>query len=837
MVNFSLSNKILFFLILLSTLSASAQKEAANWYFGRNAGVDFNTAPVSVLQDGQINQTEGSAAISDSNGNLLFYTDGSRIYNANHVTMQNGTSLAGTYSTTQALITPQPNNPNRYYLFVIDGQNGLYISGPSPGLAYSVIDMTLDGGLGGVLPGEKNIILETPNTEKVTATYHGNGQDLWVVSHRINNNEFTSYKLTANGLNTTPVVSSVGEVHTATSGDNFAGVAGCLKFSPNGKKIACGKTFENTGLELFDFDNSTGVVSNARKLNNDQVYGVEFSPNSKILYCSQSHNSNVETLKQYNISKPDLQGVINSETVLSAQNKNLWNLQLGINGKLYVSYTDPNSRTLYVVNNPNTAGVGCNLIPDAVDVAPKDTWQGLPSFIQDYFQFEIDYQSLCFGAETAFEVLRYGDLVSANWDFGEPSSGGDNTSTELDPTHTYSSPGDYIVNVEIETPTGAQIQLTDSLSISSEDGGLDISEPSDLGICNEDGTEGVFSLSGQIEEILNDLDPEAFTVNFYTSETDAQNDANPIQNPGNYTNTENPQSIYVRVETDDEICSGFTQFNLQVVAEALAPDVPNLTACIENSSNTSFDLTQQNAALLNGQPGAELSYFTTETKAQNNTDAIQQPEAYTVAEYPQEIFVRVFYPASTDCFSINSFSLQTSQAPPIPVDFEISGCSVLDLTQLAGDLPDSLTLSYYRSQTDAREALNAIENPQEFQFSGQSLYLRAENDQGCATIAEITVKKVDCFIPEGISPNGDGLNDSFDISELTSAYNGGNIKIFNRYGSLVYKKNAYANEWNGHDMNGNKLPTGTYYYVLKLNEPSPEYGQVIKRWVYLQRPK
>src|SRR5699024_1055450 len=142
--------------------------------------MSFNTSPPTALNDGHISVTEGSSSISDKDGYLLFYTDGITIYNANHEVMQNGTGLFGHTSTTQsALIVPQPNHPKIYYLFTLDAQAGFFYDDDydptvSTGLSYSVIDMTLDGGLGGVLPNQKNIILETPMTEKITTTYHSN---------------------------------------------------------------------------------------------------------------------------------------------------------------------------------------------------------------------------------------------------------------------------------------------------------------------------------------------------------------------------------------------------------------------------------------------------------------------------------------------------------------------------------------------------------------------------------------------------------------------------------------------------------------------------------------
>src|SRR6056297_1634497 len=91
----------IFFLVLSSQLNA--QQEAANWYFGVGAGLSFpgpNDDPVS-LNNGRLQTLEGSASISDRNGNLLFYTDGTVVYDRNHNIMQNGNDLKGDISSTQ----------------------------------------------------------------------------------------------------------------------------------------------------------------------------------------------------------------------------------------------------------------------------------------------------------------------------------------------------------------------------------------------------------------------------------------------------------------------------------------------------------------------------------------------------------------------------------------------------------------------------------------------------------------------------------------------------------------------------------------------------------------
>src|SRR5699024_9106970 len=179
--------------------------------------------------------------------------------NANHELMQNGTGLYGDPSSTQsAIIIPVPGDDIRYIVFTADA-NAL-----PDGLNYSIVDMSLDNGLGAVLSNKKNILLETPIAEKLTAAYHSNNEDIWVIAHKMESNEFLAYLVTNDGVNTNPIISAVGDNHVGGPLGN--GAIGAIKISPDGKKLACAKLSFESGLELFDFDTSTGEVSNAKKI-------------------------------------------------------------------------------------------------------------------------------------------------------------------------------------------------------------------------------------------------------------------------------------------------------------------------------------------------------------------------------------------------------------------------------------------------------------------------------------------------------------------------------------------------------------------------------------------
>ena len=109
---------IIFLSLILLSLKSYTQNEAANWFFGEQAGINFNnSSPVSIL-GGELETDEGCSTISDKFGNLLFYSDGITVWNKNHLIMPNGHGLLGDFSSTQsALIVPKPNSNHIFYLF------------------------------------------------------------------------------------------------------------------------------------------------------------------------------------------------------------------------------------------------------------------------------------------------------------------------------------------------------------------------------------------------------------------------------------------------------------------------------------------------------------------------------------------------------------------------------------------------------------------------------------------------------------------------------------------------------------------------------------------------
>ncbi|MBX3163830.1 MAG: T9SS type A sorting domain-containing protein [Bacteroidetes bacterium] len=342
------------FLLLLTAFVLPAQNQLSKWYFGKHAALDFMTNPPTVLNNSAMNNgvggsVEGSSSIADAAGNLLFYTNGETVWNSQHTIMANGTGLFGSLSSVQSsMIIKHSVNPNLYYIFTMDCCG---TSGSGNDFNYSVVDMSLAAGLGSVTV--KNApIYNAPCTEQLNATKHANGVDCWIMIHELNSNNFRAYLLTATGLNTTAVVSSVGTTV------NYNGFMGTIKFSPTAQKIASVLNSGGGLIELYDFDNITGVVSNPLNLGSGKSsYGCEFSADGTKFYAGGTNLA--FHLTQWDLNAGSNAAIFSSSVVVAPNVPGCNGMQLAPNGKIYIVVNN-GTGSLSVINSPNAVGTACN---------------------------------------------------------------------------------------------------------------------------------------------------------------------------------------------------------------------------------------------------------------------------------------------------------------------------------------------------------------------------------------------------------------------------------------------------------------------------------------------
>jgi hypothetical protein len=356
----------------LIPLMAICQHQADNWFFGVFAGLNFTSGvPVAISSNNTLNTNEGCSAISDSAGNLLFYTDGVTVWNRQHHVMPNGTGLMGGISCTQsALVVPLPSSTTLFYLFTLDETGG-----PN-GFRYSIVDMTLDSSRGDIVT--LNTPVQTSVTERQTAIKNNLTNSYWITVHAWGSDAFYTYLLDSASFHTTPVISHTGIVHNTSIIQNTYGQ---MKFSPCGDRIAVAAGYLDT-VQVFDFNSNTGVISNAITLPmTNHVYGLEFSGDGKKLYVSCYDPS--QTLVQFDLTSGNAATIRASQTALS-QTPDIYGLQRASDNKVYVCKSF--NQYLGVVNYPDIAGVSCNYVDSGVNLDPNSlgvtSALGLPGFPQ-----------------------------------------------------------------------------------------------------------------------------------------------------------------------------------------------------------------------------------------------------------------------------------------------------------------------------------------------------------------------------------------------------------------------------------------------------------------------
>lgn len=353
-----------------------AQYEKMIWYFGNQAGLDFTSGTPVPLTNSAMTISDCPASIGHPKfGGILFYSNAEKVWNRNHVIMPNGNGLLGNETAgTSAFAVKQPGSDTLYYLFTIDAFAW------ANGLRYSIIDMSLNNGLGDVT-SVKNVPIFAPSTEKITAVMHANNNDIWIITHPWNSGSFNAYLLNSTGLSTTPVVSTIGSVHAGGT-DGCYNALGQMSATPDGSKIVCA-IYDLNKYELFDFDRSTGYLSNLITLSgHDKAWGAEFSADGTKLYTTKWFSGEI---RQFDISSNNQATITGSAVVIgqATSPSSLYKagyLQRGPDNKIYVAkFTSP-----YVgaINNPNLSGLACNYNDTAVHLGGKFCQAGLPTYMQ-----------------------------------------------------------------------------------------------------------------------------------------------------------------------------------------------------------------------------------------------------------------------------------------------------------------------------------------------------------------------------------------------------------------------------------------------------------------------
>ncbi|MCF6295552.1 MAG: T9SS type B sorting domain-containing protein, partial [Flavobacteriaceae bacterium] len=746
------------------------------------------------------------STISDANGNLLFYSDGTTVWNRNHQVMPNGNGLFGDSSSTQsALVVPKPDDPNIYYIFTVDN----FVDGNNFGLNYSVIDMTLDGGLGDVTV-DKNINLLADSSEKITAVLKDCvSKSIWVVTLASQDglgdifDTYHAFEVNNTGVITTSIKS--------TFNLNITDRRGYLKLSPDGTKMVCANMrgeFNNPNsidqLFLYDFDENTGIVSNQQRLfinsQSNRPYGVEFSPNSQVLYVHSSNDivgnagadptNHSSVLTQFNLAVADIQA---SEFELDGRQLYRGGLQLGPNGKIYRALSATYQQGLPflgVINNPNNIGAAANYQHNAVNLSPNVSTQGLPPFIQSIFNSEIDIIRnglsvtnllLCDGD---IYTLVADDIVGATYSWTLDGSPLAETGTSLIVTQA----GLYQAYID---PNNGDCPIEGEATVSYFTPPI-ANQPINVDICDDD-NDGLFMFDFTIDvdaQVLGAQDPSTFSVHYFETPNDAINNTNEIIMP--YQNINNPQEIFVRIDNDGFTdCFDTTSFFIEIFDSPTANSFGDFEVCDDISDGDNMDgqttinlldistlvLGTQNASLYN------ITYHSSQLNADSGIAALPF-YYYNTIPNSEPIFVRIENILNSSCYDTLSFNLIVNIAPETfnttllqcDEDGNVDGFTTFNLTEANGVLTGGITdrsTKFFLTPAEAQTSTNEIDgNSYDNIVNPQTIYVQVINDiTGCLDFAELIldVSTTNAFDASLSTCDNDGIEDGFYTFNLPDA--------------------------------------------------------------------
>ena len=793
--------------LALSSSYAYAQSIADWWYFGSQAGVHFSSNGPVADASGQITTNEGSATIADENGNLLFYTDGIRVFDANHVQMPNGFGLNGSNSASQAaVILRKPSSVDSFFIFTVDEQAQVN------GLRYTLVDMNLNGGFGDVVSGQKNVPLLANTAEKITVVLKDD--DAWIITHKLPGDTIFAFEVTSVGVNTNPVTSQTGFPLT---GQNFWGY---MRANMQGNQIAFVSRLVDD-ITLMDFDKATGQVSNAfrieQSINGDQSYGIEFSPNGKFLYATSFSFSDV---RQYNLTLGTPQEISGSEIIIGSSGLGGGALQLGPDCKIYGARKDQGF--LSAIENPNVLGEDAGYIDTAVILtAGRQCEWGLPGFAQACAP--IFYDSLnCLNDSTYF-ILDTTDIDLVEWNFDDLGSGINNTSTDFFPVHLFSDTGLFTVRLIYET-NGAVDTIFQTLKIFPRQV---VSLPTDTAICNGDSlrlgvtqpyADFLWSNGSTSDSIILINDTLVSVTVFGICDTVSANTRIRYDDP-----------INLNLGPDTTVCgSGIYTLNSGLTQDAVVQwSTGDSTPSIQVNTSGTYVMNAINAC---GAVTDEVSLV-----LETLPTAVTLPEdtitcAFNSIDYSIERQVGSTYFWNTGDTGV-SISVDTTMKVWVAK------------TNICGTVSDTVNVLFSGVQVDlgSDTTICDLDSLEISAFNKGAIYSWNTGDTTASVIASgaganynVTVTRGICEARDGIrvdysnmfceditctvttqnvfTPNGDGLNDIW-RAQSDCYIVSFDLTVYSRWGQLVHRSSNIAYGWDGY-IRGRPAPEGTYYYEL-----------------------
>jgi len=376
---------------------------------------------------------DNNVSISNTDGELLFYSNGCNVYNKEGVIMENGDSLnydvfieifmAGDctllYNGSQdIMILPFPEEHDKYYIihkpFIF---NGINLPDSLP-IHYSVVNMNTTDELG-IVEEKGELVLEDDRlVSYLTAINHTNGTDWWIVQPMRDDSLFTIFYIDENGITRQP------DQSTGVYLDSYrASSSGTAKFSSDGTKYAFFNYYDQ--LNIYDFDRSTGILSNHQKIdiienpNVDEIWfsSVEWSPNSRFLYTASGLQLHQVDLWEENIQENGIRLIDTYDGTLDPFPTTFFLMAQAPDCKIYMC---PSSGTTayHVIKNPDELGTACNFVQNGIELPQRSNFGSMPNFPR----FRVDEEDKCDPTLTSV----FGDAVYYRRDltvYPSPSDG------------------------------------------------------------------------------------------------------------------------------------------------------------------------------------------------------------------------------------------------------------------------------------------------------------------------------------------------------------------------------------------------------------------------------
>ncbi|BDD04970.1 T9SS type B sorting domain-containing protein [Aureibacter tunicatorum] len=481
------------------------QPTIGKWYFGNSAGIDFDNPPNDSprpLDNSLINSPSGAETVYNEKGDVIFYTDGENIWgdqirdgNDNtHEEIDN--NIGGQFNSSQAVkVMMAYQESNKYYVFTTESVE----SKDHFDLKVTVVNVT---GVENstpieILTEEKDQLLFTKNAERIAVTGGGNSPG-WMVTHDYSSNTFRAYPIDTMGIGN-PVYNHIGAIYDVSN--NNAAI-GEIEFSGDGSKIAVAySTNEGNFIELFDFDQETGQMSNYAQIplgeDDLQAYGLEFSPDNRKVFVTlkgESRSVLKEAYIDYSSIDIDGQPTPNPDYLEEILDPSNVSTVANISGEAGHISTAPNNQIYVAINGsqslgsiqPNSEkGQSSNFNENGLDLGGNTSTLGLPSYTTPPPSNSSQEPSLtvdgnCLGIETEMSASGKTTFDVFNWNFGNGLSAQGMQLT--DTSQIYQSPSEYIVQVRITNKCGMDTTLFQNIEIFENP-----DEPTvgNYGICND----------------------------------------------------------------------------------------------------------------------------------------------------------------------------------------------------------------------------------------------------------------------------------------------------------------------------------------------------------------